>query len=986
MHEFAQQLQLQLGKQQYAELLKQLQYRSCQNFTLYPGNQDPLSSVEIDTTLSGFGRKHIEVVQWLYRKIYNSKGCYFDGETYFAARHLKLDHKCMSRDVETIIVGLCQSGKSAEVVWVAWLAWYVFGVFPVIFVRNVGGRKQGVVDMCKAIEQLNTRVKRLLDSNQCPQDLNKNDKQKFEMGICIDEKKFTETARRRPVVLVMLNNSKHVRCLIQSFKTRGKKHNRNSLANWADQHYRKKEGKSRILMISDEDDLSVSNPGRERTATSMAHFHEPRGDAVNTLRERVGARGGGYGCVSITATPMALYITSDEVSSRIKSNIIPIDVPNNYLNYDKVNEYGRYILREMLPARPNQNKTMYPFYKKAATHGVLGMGASMTEAAWMLMENRVRHTGHKEDFEMHGGFFSMMRNKTGSLVVQPRRRSAEGGKTKEIWNVIKRSHNKERKVNGKSNCAITLDGENIIKMVNHMLDDEENYRHGLVITDKTKQVQQQSTLADWVCNKFKQRSLVVITWNCNAIRVLFTDQFKTLGEFSERLGKSNVKQDERGYTIQNADIQVVLSVLTNAGILNVLIITGQIGGRGVSYHDLEHRRILTDMFIAFDVPETKQVTAHAELWIQIAGRLNTTELFTRRAAAAALHEFYQQCGAQRTIEECNEECARKGSEEGHEAILANLRLRGGVHSCMLSNLSQEFRKARLSACPVVRLWAPGANHRLHQEWLKDLDQTTQSVRRTGDYGAGISKRPNLVTGHKNGQHTNSYVARSTRRTFSKHDKTMRSGEIELSLGPRTRHRNVNLIDHRQEKPPVERPQGAMAVASAAGVPEGGTKSLGAQHQTGRKEFFGWLPTANAGRVSAKGWKIVIKPNTKSHQQVVYFHQKANKWSERLRSAPDVRNYTENNREAHVEDARFMFTAKKILECAQNRIHTTAVNLSSSNEDDLCFKCEKNPVFKQMVCEPCYKAWQARKAAKKKRKAKGNVLPLGKKPRRQRDLA
>ena len=39
-----------------------------------------------------------------------------------------------------------------------------------------------------------------------------------------------------------------------------------------------------------------------------------------------------------------------------------------------------------------------------------------------------------------------------------------------------------------------------------------------------------------------------------------------------------------------------------------------------------------------------------------------------------------------------------------------------------------------------------------------------------------------------------------------------------------------------------------------------------------------------------------------------------------------------------------------------------------DEDEMCFKCEKNPVFKQEMCEPCYTAWEAKKAAKKKRKA------------------
>ena len=38
--------------------------------------------------------------------------------------------------------------------------------------------------------------------------------------------------------------------------------------------------------------------------------------------------------------------------------------------------------------------------------------------------------------------------------------------------------------------------------------------------------------------------------------------------------------------------------------------TGQIGGRGVAYHDLKHERVLTDMYPGQDVPESLALTAH----------------------------------------------------------------------------------------------------------------------------------------------------------------------------------------------------------------------------------------------------------------------------------------------------------------------------------------------------------------------------------------
>ena len=54
-----------------------------------------------------------------------------------------------------------------------------------------------------------------------------------------------------------------------------------------------------------------------------------------------------------------------------------------------------------------------------------------------------------------------------------------------------------------------------------------------------------------------------------------------------------------------------------------MTITGNIGGRGVSYHDLENTQILTDMYCAINVNEGQTPTVHGEHLIQQVGRLNT---------------------------------------------------------------------------------------------------------------------------------------------------------------------------------------------------------------------------------------------------------------------------------------------------------------------------------------------------------------------------
>ena len=76
--------------------------------------------------------------------------------------------------------------------------------------------------------------------------------------------------------------------------------------------------------------------------------------------------------------------------------------------------------------------------------------------------------------------------------------------------------------------------------------------------------------------------------------------------------------------MKKVPIEVMFQALKQcAGCDRILVVTGEIGGRGVSYHDSDHEKILTDMFLAVDVPDNRQVTAHGEMLIQACGRLCT---------------------------------------------------------------------------------------------------------------------------------------------------------------------------------------------------------------------------------------------------------------------------------------------------------------------------------------------------------------------------
>jgi hypothetical protein len=64
--------------------------------------EDPFSQVEIDTTLSGFGSRDVEILQDLYLTLaYGPKLSYFEGDAKFAMRKLDLQ----TPGIENIIFG-----------------------------------------------------------------------------------------------------------------------------------------------------------------------------------------------------------------------------------------------------------------------------------------------------------------------------------------------------------------------------------------------------------------------------------------------------------------------------------------------------------------------------------------------------------------------------------------------------------------------------------------------------------------------------------------------------------------------------------------------------------------------------------------------------------------------------------------------------------------------------------------------------------------
>ena len=277
------------------------------------------------------------------------------------------------------------------------------------------------------------------------------------------------------------------------------------------------------------------------------------------------------------------------------------------------------------------------------------------------------------------------------------------------------------------------------------------YRHALIMTDKTKFTGAQKGLQDRLLQMYAGDELVVATYNCKTgIEIAFTETAKSsygdeLGDEADLVAdvlekaRSCVSAEEQKHVTLGDDgksvklhkqqVSVLYDSLKDIKHCNrVVVITGEMGGRGVAYHDSDNTRILTDMFASWPVPDRTQVCVHAESLIQNLGRVNT------------IH---------------TPKCHIQGKP------------------------------------PPVRLWAPEALHELHKLCLTTVLEDIKGVQEKKDYRSAISETPLRVLGHrpKDGK---ALALRTTRPSFSKHERDERQGgEIEaLANVPRLKKAKI----------------------------------------------------------------------------------------------------------------------------------------------------------------------------------------------------
>ena len=345
----------------------------------------------------------------------------------------------------------------------------------------------------------------------------------------------------------------------------------------------------------------------------------------------------------------------------------------------------------------------------------------------------------------------------------------EGGSGRCFWEPLRRDEEQERayqRIKGmyeqarehqRGQSIWQQDGEAIQEMLFDMIVDGggEDYRHALIISDKTKTIHKQRALADDILGNFSGAdSLAVATFNCvDGVAVRFSAAMHAAGdvlqqafEATQRAARA-LQQDKeaRGLPSGGAALvgqvslshdRLVLAPTLPIGVMyeglkrlcsRIVVVTGEIGGRGVAYHDLAHERILTDMYTAQEVFADASITQHGELLTQILGRLNTIEGFSARGVPV----------------------------------------------------------------PRVQLWATRSVHDLHKQVLEEVRELCEAVIREKDYRLALWSRPLWITGETRGGQP--IPLRMSRPAFSaKREAGMRGGGRRKAAITDRRHRGLRL--------------------------------------------------------------------------------------------------------------------------------------------------------------------------------------------------
>jgi len=419
------------------------------------------------------------------------------------------------------------------------------------------------------------------------------------------------------------------------------------------QKYDGVEHKRRFILIMDEADMSAASPGRNANKGERLTWHgrleesssseeersssESEDISVETIRKSgIGAHV--FAVMFITATPGALCVNSIE---GVQPHIIVMDVPMNYAAYkaqidsSSAHPSQPFIIRNIVTFRENtENETLTETYRRVVLENEW-----CSPRVWDNMIAHVKEVGNRLDVgetidESILYDFKVQRSSNGTISIKaPPKRTLEHrphqcklhDKVKSI-NMNIRNGNREKR-------GWRIDFDGVTEMIDDMLrgtpgKSNDQYRQALIITNKTiSPITNQESMQEAIRERYRGEDIVCITLNHKGQRVYVCNDMH-YSMMKQCLIASTDEQIDvvvgGGFKLsKRQNIKATLTAVKNAGVKNVVVISGSMGGRGQSYHTEDHSRILTDMFVAFDIPENRDIRVHGEMWMQIFGRLNT---------------------------------------------------------------------------------------------------------------------------------------------------------------------------------------------------------------------------------------------------------------------------------------------------------------------------------------------------------------------------
>ncbi len=342
----------------------------------------------------------------------------------------------------------------------------------------------------------------------------------------------------------------------------------------------------------------------------------------------------------------------------LRLHIARTDRPRNYVyytdgDYDEDAVAGDYEIRRSNTDEREDNKAVLKLevYKQIflGQHGDEWRLGDVN--AWNQLVEQARNTGKVDLWDNYVTLRRYNVRKSGSASVQvhiPRNGSDVSRQVSDLATGIHWS----LKTSRTSRTVYEIEVRGLFKMLASIhFDQTSPFRHALISSDKTTNINKQEELQKTIVSQFEYMDLAVARYESKSgVTVLFTKTaLETRDNLIERAveeGRNRYVDDhmnevpvrgpsareralrqifptEQGFRIRDPNINIMYEILKRVGCKKSVVITGHIGGRGVSYHDLEHETILTDMYTAMHWEQGREITLHGEHLIQLVGRLNT---------------------------------------------------------------------------------------------------------------------------------------------------------------------------------------------------------------------------------------------------------------------------------------------------------------------------------------------------------------------------